>query len=523
VGGGTAGCVLAARLSENPAHSVALLEAGPDTRSFAMRAPAAIGALYESGQYHWDYQSLDEPYANQKSLPYKLGRVLGGSSSINGMVYLRGHRADYDNWANVGCEGWDWDSIAHHFDGFETIERDCDNTVKSDRITITDRNSGSSVLNQVFLDAATQAGFAYCDTLSATEPEGCAHLPRNTGGGERNDAYSAFLRPARNRTNLHVICDATAEKIVFDGRRASSVNYRVGSSQETATATRDVILSCGSLASPQLLQLSGIGDPNTLRKYGIDLVHSLPGVGQNLHTHPTIKFTWECLQPVSLYRYTRPPRRWLAGLQWLLSRRGPVASNHFEVGAFLRSNPMLQQPDLELTFLPLALDSLSSSIGGHGFQVYVELVGCQSRGSTTIASANPRDKPQFRFNFLQDERDRLALRAAVDIVRNIVNQEAFDPYRGQEVTPGCAVNADDDKDAWVRDIVSVSHHLVGSCKMGVQDDESAVVTPNLRVRGIENLFVIDASIMPCVVSSNTHAAVLMIAEKGAEAIKSASH
>jgi len=518
-GGGTAGCVLADKLSEDKNHRVLMIEVGPRYRGLSVQMPAALGKMYESGKYHWQYRSQPEPFANGKRLAYKMGRILGGSSAINGLVYLRGHCADYDGWAAMGCDGWSFKDVEQIFRRIENFENKHDPHMGTfGRIGVVDRDSGSSVLNQCFLTAGREAGHPFTDNLNSASRHGFGYLPRNTRCGKRSDVYAAYLQTALGRDNLTVVCNARVEKILLESGRATGLIYSLRSECKTARARHEVILSCGSLGTPQLLQLSGIGDPDLLGGLEIPPLHALPSVGKNLHTHPTISFAWQCKRAVSIFPYTRAPRSWLAGLQWLLFKKGVASSNHFEVAALLKSRPDLDRPDLELTFLPLALNGIAKSTGGHGFQIYVELVGCKSRGETKICSADAGDLPAFHFNFLHDERDIAALRKAVPMVREIVAQPGFATYRGEEIAPGPGVQSAGEINRWIRQNVSLSHHLVGSCRMGPADDPATVVTPDLRLLGIEGLRVVDASIMPEVTSSNTHAAVIMIAEKAADMI-----
>ncbi len=518
-GGGTAGCILADRLSANKNHRVLLIEIGPHYRGLSVQIPAALGKMYESGKYHWRYRSQPEPFANNKQLTYKMGRLLGGSSAINGLVYLRGQSADYDDWAKMGCDGWSFKEVEPIFRRIENSENTQDpNAGMSGRIGVVDHDSGSSVLNQCFLTACREAGHPYSDNLNAARALGFGRLPRNTRGGKRSDVYAAYLQAALGRDNLTVVCNARVEKIVVESGRAAGLVYSMRGESKTVRARREVILTCGSLGTPQLLQLSGIGDPDLLGALKIPQVHALPSVGKNLHTHPTISFAWQCKRAVSIFPYTRAPRSWLAGLQWLLFKKGVASSNQFEVAALLKSRPDLDRPDLELTFLPLMLNGITKSTAGHGFQIYAELIGCKSRGEIKICSADAGDLPAFHFNFLHDERDLAALREAIPMAREIVAQPGFATYRGEETAPGPGVQSTDEINCWIRRNVSLSHHLVGSCRMGPADDPATVVTPDLRLLGIEGLRVADASIMPQVTSSNTHAAVIMIAEKAADMI-----
>ncbi len=520
VGGGTAGCVLASRLSENPSVQVLVLEVGPDYRGLKIHLPAALGDLYEQGRYHWDYLSQPESFAQGQQLPYKLGRILGGSSSINGLVWVRGNPLDYDDWAANGCHGWHYEDIEPIFRRIESYEDTSDPTMgHKGPIPIKRGEPESQPLNHAFIESARQAGYKINPNYNSGDQEGFCALQRNTRSGRRGDVYQGYLKPALKRRNLTIITKAKVERLIVKQGTVVGIEYRKNNQLVRVNANREVLLTAGAIASAQLLELSGIGDPEVLQAHNIKVEQPLIGVGNNLHTHPTIKLTYDCLKPVSIYAATQIPGRWLAGIQWLLNRTGPAATNHFEAGAFLKTSPSLDRPDIELTFLPLALDSMTQARKGHGFQVYVELIGCKSKGKTHIGSDSIDQNPAFSFNYLKDDKDLAAYRSSIDIVRNLVSQQAFAEYLGDEVHPGLEVQTDQQKNDWLKRSVSVSHHLVGSCRMGTAENPEAVVGPDLKVHGIQRLRVADASIMPTVPSANTHAATIMIAEKASDMIK----
>jgi len=517
VGGGTAGCVLANRLTADPAVSVLVLEAGPAWRGLQLRIPAAVSMLYQGGRYHWRHRSEPETFAAGQRLPYKMGRILGGSSAINGMIWVRGNPADFDGWAAAGCTGWSWADVAPIYRQIEDFEDPADSDMgHGGPIAVARGDIVRAPLNRAFVEAGAQAGFPLNDNHNGRDQIGFGAMHRNTRRGARSDVHDGYLAPVRRRPNLHIQTDATVERIVIESGHAVAVAYRQGGRSNRAEVGREVLLCAGALGSPQLLQLSGIGAPDHVGSLGLDVRQALPGVGSNLHTHPVIKLSYACLKPVSVYPWTRPPRSWLAGALWLLGRWGPAGSNHMEVGAFLRSRPDLIQPDLIVTLVPITFDGIFGTATRHGFDIYVELIGCRSRGSTMAVSTDPEVSPSFRFNFLEDPRDIEALRRSAQIVRDLVNQPAFAPYRGEELSPGAAVSGAAEVDRWLRESVAVTHHLAGTCRMGPADDPLAVVGPDLRVHGIAGLRVADASIMPTVVSGNTHAAVIMIGERAAD-------
>ncbi|MCP4433291.1 MAG: choline dehydrogenase [Gammaproteobacteria bacterium] len=375
-------------------------------------------------------------------------------------------------------------------------------------------------LNNAFISAAREAGYAVNPNYNSGTQEGFCALQRNTRNGKRGDVYEGYLKPALKRPNLTIVTGARAERLVIQSGVARGVEYRLGKQLKRVDALREILLTAGSLASPQLLELSGIGDPDVLNRNRIEVKQVLPGVGNNLHTHPTIKLTYDCQKPASIYPATRFPGRWFAGLEWLFRRTGPAATNHFEAGAFLKTSPALDRPDIELTFLPMVLDGMTRSRQGHGFQVYVELIGCKSRGSTHISSADISDQPSFQFNYLAQEEDLVAYQASISLVRDLISQRPFAEYVVNEASPGVEVDNNVQIKNWLRHNVGLSHHLVGSCRMGSRDDADTVVGPDLKVHGIERLRIADASIMPRVTSGNTHAATIMIAERASDMIRS---
>jgi len=520
VGGGTAGCVLASRLSADPAVRVLMLEAGPDYRGLPIRIPAAVKALYRAGTYHWGFQSRPESGARDRPMPYKLGRILGGSSAINGMVWVRGNPADFDGWAEAGCTGWAWSDVEPIYRRIESFEDPADAAMgRNGPLGITRGDTVVAPLNRAFMEAAAQAGHPVNPNYNGGDQLGFSATHRNTRGGVRSDVYEGYLKPARARDNLTLRTGATVERIVGEHGVATGVVFHGEGGSQQVRAHREVLLCAGGLASPQLLELSGIGAPERLAALGIPVAQPLPGVGTNLHTHPTVKVVHACKLPVSIHPSTHFPGKQLAGIRWLLQRKGPAATNHMEVGAFLKSDPACDRPDMQLTMVPIAQGGTYGATSGHGFEIYIELIGVKSRGEVHAASRDASRPPEFTFNFLQDERDMEILRRGTQVIRNLVAQPGYDPYRGEELAPGPDVVAREDIDAWLRSSVSVTHHIVGACRMGPSSDPLAVVGPDLRVHGVQGLRVIDASIMPTVTSGNTHAPVVMIAERAADIIQ----
>jgi len=520
IGGGTAGCVLAARLSEDPAVSVIMLEAGPHYRGLPIHIPAALGSLYAKGAYHWSYLSHPEFYADYKILPYKTGRIVGGSSAINGLVWARGNQLDFDDWQAAGNPGWGYHDMEKLYRRIESFDDLSDkNMGHKGPIPVTRGRPENQLLSAVFMKAAAEADHRINPNHNSGDQEGFCALHRNTRNGRRGDVYQGYIHPIRKRKNLTILSGYLVEKIELDGTIATGVLARKNGKQIRFSAKNEVILSSGSIASPQLLELSGIGNPDILSSNGISPRHNLPGVGENFHTHPTIALTYTCRKPVSILGAARGPGKILAGLRWLLTKTGPAATNHFEAGAFLKSSPDADRPDYQLTFLPLALNSMTEPVNQHGFQIYIELIGCKSRGQTHVSSPDIHTQPVFCFNFLKDSRDVDIYKQAVKTVRNLTAQPAFTSLIDNELVPGRNVTSEHDVEAWIKKCASLSHHLVGSCKMGPSSDPMAVVDHKLKVHGIDKLRVIDASIMPTITSANTHATTIAIAEKGAMLVK----
>ncbi|MFZ2509369.1 MAG: choline dehydrogenase [Steroidobacteraceae bacterium] len=519
VGAGSAGCVLANRLTEDGRNTVLVLEYGGSDRSIFVQMPSALSIPMGMKKYDWRYYTEPEPGLGGRRLHTPRGKVLGGSSSINGLVYVRGNPRDFDRWEAEGATGWNYAAVLPYFRRAETRAAGGD-AYRGDAGPLqTCYGMLSNPLHAAWLEAAVQAGYARTADINGYQQEGFGRLDMTVGNGRRCSAANAYLRPALNRRNLAVRTHALATRVLFEGRRAVGVEYRRGETLHAVHARREVILSTGSIDSPKLLKLSGVGPATELREHGIAVVHELPGVGENLQDHIELYFQVACTQPITLYSSMGLVARALIGARWLLFKNGLGATNHFETGGFIRSRAGVPYPDIQFHFLPLAVTYDGSSLAReHGFQAHVGPMRSKSRGWVRLATRDARDKPRIRFNYLSHGDDLVEFRAGVRLAREIFAQAAFDPYRGREIQPGAEVVTNEQIDAFVRAKVESAYHPSCSCKMGRHDDPMAVVDAETRVIGIEGLRVVDSSIMPSVTTGNLNAPTIMLAEKAADHI-----
>jgi choline dehydrogenase len=520
VGAGSAGCVLADRLTEDGRSSVLVLEYGGSDRSIFIQMPAALSIPMNSRTYNWGYESEPEPHLNGRRISCPRGKVLGGSSSINGMVYVRGHPLDFERWEEEGAKGWGFSSVLPYFRRAESFAGGADAWRGGEGPLTTARGRKSNPLYGAFIEAGRQAGYAVSADLNGERQEGFGALDMTVRDGVRASAANAYLRPAMKRPNLNVLTHALATRVVFEGRRAAGVHYRRHGRECMAKARREVILSGGAINSPQLLKLSGVGPAEELRSLGIDVVADRGGVGENLQDHLELTVQVASRQPITLFSYTGLVGRALVGAEWLMRGRGLGASNHFEAGGFIRSRAGVRYPDIQFHFLPMAVAYDGSTLAReHGFQAHVGPMRSKSRGSVRLKSADPAEKPRIAFNYMSHPDDWTEMRACVRLTREIFAQPAFDPYRGREIKPGPKCVSDAAIDAFVREHVESAYHPSCTCRMGSPADPLAVVDPETRVIGVEALRVVDSSIMPSITNGNLNAPTIMIGEKAADMIR----
>ena len=520
VGAGSAGCVLANRLSEDGQSTVLVMERGGSDRSVLIQMPSALSIPMNMAKYNWGYESEPEENLGGRRINCPRGKVLGGSSSINGLVYIRGNALDFEAWEEMGARGWGYRHVLPYFKRAEGRAEGGDAYRGADGLLKTSCGTLRNPLYRAFIEAAEQAGYAATEDVNGFRQEGFGRMDMTVFRGRRCSAANAYLRPAMRRKNLFVATGAAASRVVFEGRRASGVQYRIGRRTVFARARREVILAGGAINSPQLLKLSGIGPAAELRALGIEIVHNLPGVGENLQDHLEFYFQVACKQPITLFSSQSLAQKGLIGARWLLRHDGLGATNHFESCGFIRSKAGVRYPDIQYHFLPLAISYDGRALATeHGMQAHVGPMRSRSRGWVRLASADAAAPPRIKFNYMSDAQDWADMRACVRLTRDIFGQAAFEAYRGREIQPGAEVTSDAAIDAFIREKVESAYHPTGTCRMGSPDDAMCVVDPDLRVIGVDGLRIVDSSVMPVITNGNLNAPTIMLAEKAADAIR----
>ncbi len=522
VGSGSAGSAMAARLSEDGKHSVIVLEYGGTDAGPFIQMPGALSYPMNMARYDWGFETEPEPHLGGRRLACPRGKVVGGSSSINGMIYVRGHAMDFDHWADSGADGWSFADVAPYFNRMEDWHAGDQGGDPSWRgqggpLHVT-RGKRDIPLHQAFVKAGQQAGFEVTDDYNGQKQEGFGPFDMTVWKGQRWSAANAYLKPALKRPNLTMV-KGFARKVVIEQGRATGVEVAMKGKITTLKANKEVILAASAINSPKLLMLSGIGPASHLAEHGIDVVADRPGVGQNLQDHLELYIQQACTQPITLFKYWNLLGKARVGLQWLWNKTGPGATNAFESAAFVRSKPGVKYPDIQYHFLPIAIRyDGQAAAEGHGWQAHVGPMRSPSRGEITLRSADPNAPPKILFNYMAHDEDWADFRHCIRLTRDIFAQSAFDPYRGKEIQPGADVQSDDALDDFIREHVESAYHPCGTCKIGRADDPMAVVDPECRVIGVDGLRVADSSIFPRITNGNLNGPSIMTGEKASDHI-----
>lgn len=518
IGSGSAGSAMAYRLSEDGKHSVIVIEYGGTDFGPLIQMPSALSIPMNMARYDWGFSSEPEPHLGGRMLATPRGKVMGGSSSINGMVYVRGHAHDFDHWAEQGASGWGYADVLPYFKRMENSLGGEEGWRGTEGPLNVQRGPRRNPLYAAFVEAGQQAGFELTDDYNGSKQEGFGAMEQTIHRGRRWSAANAYLRPALKRKNVRLV-NGFARKIVIENKRAVGVEIETRKKVQVVKARREVIIAASSINSPKLLLLSGIGPAAHLKKHGIEVVADRPGVGQNLQDHMELYIQQEATQPVTLHSVLNPFSKAMIGAQWLLMKNGLGATNHFEAAAFVRSKAGVEYPDIQYHFLPAAMSyDGKSAAKTHGFQAHVGPMRSKSRGAVSLRSNDPWAGPEIRFNYMSDPDDWADFRHCIRLTREIFGQAAFDPYRGKEISPGSHVQSDEELDDFIRQHVESAYHPCGSCRMGRADDLMAVVDPHCRVIGVEGLRVADSSIFPRVTNGNLNGPSIMTGEKASDHI-----
>ncbi len=521
VGAGSAGCVVANRLTQNPDCTVLLIEAGGPDRNPLVRLPMMMGKLFNSGIYNWSYYTEPVEYLNDRSLFWPRGKVLGGSSTINGMIYIRGNSHDFDRWAQSGLPRWSYENVLKSYMRSENHCQRQDNFHGKDGELAVCRARGSNELFDIFIQAGRQAGYPVNDDFNGEDQEGFGRFDFTIKNGKRCSTATAFLKPIMHRSNLSIMTNTHVNRVVIKKGRATGIEIMHGSNIDVLPVNKEIIICAGTVNSPQILMLSGVGPEDEMQEYGIKVVHPLGGVGKNLQDHVDCVLAYECTKPITLFNALRADRLAWSVINGIVAGKGTATTFPYEAGAFVKSTENLVAPDIQLHFMPAlektanlhfpALFKSKSKEIDHGFSIRVGPINPDSRGSIKLRSTNPKEQPAIHPNYLASKSDRDKILAGIRIVRDVIGQGCFDDYRGMELSPGSNIRSDDELLLWLRSAAMTTFHPVGTCRMG--NDSMAVVDEELRVHGISGLRIADASVMPVITSGNTNAPSIMIGEQ----------
>ena len=518
IGAGSAGCVIANRLSEDKNKKILILEAGGNDKSVTVSMPAALSIPMNSERFNWGLKTEPEPGLDNRIMNLPRGKGLGGSSSINGMCYVRGNPMDYELWSAKGAKGWHWGNVLPYFKKLEHSSEDGEFRGNDGPLSVK-KGEAKNILYNTFVQASKEAGYAVSENMNDLQHEGMGPMEMSVKNGVRASAAKSYLYPALKRGNINVITKANVEKILFQNKKAKGVLFSRYGKKITVKAGNGVILCAGSIMSPKILKLSGIGPVNELKNHGIEIILERKEVGNNLMDHLELYIQQECVKPITLYQYLNPFYKSLIGLQWLLFKKGPGATNHFETGGHIRSRAGVVYPDIQFHFLPIAISyDGQTDAGTHGFQVHVGTKRSKSRGWVKLRSQDPFDPPKVCFNYMTDPQDWDDMRACITLTREIFHQPAFSSFIGSEIAPGESCNTNELMDIFIKEKVESAYHPCGTCRMG--DDDSAVVDPlTMKAKGLDGLFIVDSSVMPQATAGDLNAPTLMVAERASDLIK----